>query len=173
MPQLLILSMFSCFGLIVESIKDFGGVSIVLFSPFVVDTTFIHGIVLKVGISLKWKLLNDCKCHNPNFGLATKARVCKSAGQERNPKVWESVRMNTHTPKWAPMLGVGVLADFQIFREWLQGSNPSPWEVLYIIGKLLKLRCLKWAHMTHLDIWNTSYGQKKGLESNWQFDSRQ
>jgi hypothetical protein len=26
--------------------------------------------------------------------------------------------------------------------------------------------------MTHLDIWNTSYGQKKGRESNYQFDSR-
>jgi hypothetical protein len=25
--------------------------------------------------------------------------------------------------------------------------------------------------MTHLDIGNTSYGQKKGLKSNWQFDS--
>jgi len=25
--------------------------------------------------------------------------------------------------------------------------------------------------MTHLDIWNTSYGQKKGWESNCQFDS--
>jgi len=26
--------------------------------------------------------------------------------------------------------------------------------------------------MTHLDIWNTSYGQKKGRKSNWQFDSQ-
>jgi hypothetical protein len=26
--------------------------------------------------------------------------------------------------------------------------------------------------MTHLDIQNTSYGQKKGRKSNWQFDSR-
>jgi hypothetical protein len=26
--------------------------------------------------------------------------------------------------------------------------------------------------MTHLDIWNTSYDQKKSRESNWQFDSR-
>jgi hypothetical protein len=26
--------------------------------------------------------------------------------------------------------------------------------------------------MTHLDIWNTCYGQKKGWESNWQFDFR-
>jgi hypothetical protein len=28
------------------------------------------------------------------------------------------------------------------------------------------------ACMTHLHIWNTSYGQKKGQESNWQFDSQ-
>jgi hypothetical protein len=42
---------------------------------------------------------------------------------------------------------------------------------IYIIGKLLKHKCLKWARMTHSDIWNTSYGQKKGRESNWQFDS--
>jgi hypothetical protein len=31
---------------------------------------------------------------------------------------------------------------------------------------------LKWARIAHLDIWNTSYGQKKGRESNCQFDSR-
>jgi hypothetical protein len=36
----------------------------------------------------------------------------------------------------------------------------------------LKLECLIWARMTHLDIWKTSYGQKKGRESNWQFDFR-
>jgi hypothetical protein len=30
---------------------------------------------------------------------------------------------------------------------------------------------LKWAHITHLDIWNTSYGRKNGRELNWQFDS--
>jgi hypothetical protein len=36
----------------------------------------------------------------------------------------------------------------------------------------LKRRCLKWAHTAHSDICNTSYGQKKGRESNWQFDSR-
>jgi hypothetical protein len=44
--------------------------------------------------------------------------------------------------------------------------------VLYIIRKLLERRCLKWACIVHLDIWNTSYGQKKGWESNCQFDSR-
>ncbi len=38
------------------------------------------------------------------------------------------------------------------------------WGVLHTIGKLLKHRCLKWARITHLDIWNISYGQKKGQE---------
>jgi hypothetical protein len=46
------------------------------------------------------------------------------------------------------------------------------WGVIYIIRKFLERRCLKWACMTHLDIWNTSYDQKKGRESNWQFDYR-
>jgi hypothetical protein len=35
----------------------------------------------------------------------------------------------------------------------------------------LKCRCLKWARTIHLDIYNTSYGKRKGRESNWQFDS--
>jgi hypothetical protein len=46
------------------------------------------------------------------------------------------------------------------------------WKVLYIIENILKRRCLKWDCMAHLDISNTSYGQKKSQESNWQFDSR-
>ncbi len=49
--------------------------------------------------------------------------------------------------------------------------NSLPWKVIYIIGKLLKCRYIKWARIAHLDIWNTSYGQKKGGESNWYFDS--
>jgi hypothetical protein len=64
--------------------------------------------------------------------------------------------MNPHTPKGAPTLGVGVSMDSQIFIEQLQRSNSSNWEVFYIIGNLLK----------------RSYDQKKGRESNWQFNSR-
>jgi hypothetical protein len=54
----------------------------------------------------------------------------------------------------------------------LRGQISMACGVLYIIGKLLERRCLKWARIAHLDIWNTSYGQKKGRESNCQFDSR-
>jgi hypothetical protein len=51
-----------------------------------------------------------------------------------------------------------------------KGQNLLHWKVIYIIEKILKRKCLKWARMTHLDIWNTSYGQKKDQESNCQFD---
>jgi hypothetical protein len=54
----------------------------------------------------------------------------------------------------------------------LKGQISMDCCVLYTIGKLLKRRCLKWARISHLDIWNTSYDQKKGWKSNWQFDSR-
>jgi len=36
----------------------------------------------------------------------------------------------------------------------------------------LKRRCPKWLRIAHLDIYSPSYGQKKGRESNCQFDSR-
>jgi len=53
-----------------------------------------------------------------------------------------------------------------------KGHNTLLWGFLYIIGKLSKCRCRKWVRMGHLDICSTSYGKKKGWESNWQFDSR-
>jgi hypothetical protein len=111
------------------------------------------------------------KCRNPSLGLATKVRGCKVAGQERDlgvQRVWgnepshSQVNSNVGSwnPKWTPEF---LECDFK-------GHNPLPWRNLYIIGKLLKCKCLKWARITHLDIWNTSYGQMKGWESNWQFD---
>jgi hypothetical protein len=53
-----------------------------------------------------------------------------------------------------------------------RGQNTLHWGVLYIIRKLSKFKYRKWARMGHLDISSTSYGKKKGRESNWQFDSR-
>jgi hypothetical protein len=53
-----------------------------------------------------------------------------------------------------------------------KGQNTSHSNVFYTVGKVFKCRCPKWPRMNHLDICSTSYGQKKGRESNWQFDSR-
>jgi len=69
---------------------------------------------------------------NPSLGLTTKAKACEGACQ-----IWslgvtfhapksarECEGMNPHTPKWIPNLGIGVLVDFRIFIEQLQGSKP-------------------------------------------------
>jgi hypothetical protein len=75
-------------------------------------------------------------------------------------------QVNSHVGSWS-------LERIPEFSERdCRDQNFLSWRVLYIIEKLLKCRCLKWACIAHLDIWNTSYGQKEGRESNWQFDSR-
>ncbi len=64
-------------------------------------------------------------CHNFKLGLMTKARACKGASQEGSPRVTfctfgsvgECEGMNTHTPKWASTLGVGILMGSQSFKK--------------------------------------------------------
>jgi hypothetical protein len=67
-------------------------------------------------------------------------------------------QMNSHcgswSPKWTP----------KYLERDCKGQNPLIRKVLYIIGKLFKHKFLKWVRITHLDIWNTSYDQKKGRE---------
>jgi hypothetical protein len=53
-----------------------------------------------------------------------------------------------------------------------RGQNTLHWGFLNVIGKVLKFKCPKCPRIGHLDICSPSYGQKKGRESNWQFDSR-
>ncbi len=53
-----------------------------------------------------------------------------------------------------------------------KAQNTSHWGVLGVIGKVLKRRYRKCPHIGILDICSPSYGQEKGRESNWQFDSR-
>ncbi len=74
--------------------------------------------------------------------------------------------MNPHVGNWSPERTPKFSE-----RDW-RGQNSLPRSVFYIIGKILKCKCLKWSRIAHLDILNKSYGQKKGRESNWQFDSR-
>ncbi len=97
------------------------------------------------------------------------ARVRAKKGARECGRVWEwTLTLPNELPfwelesRWTPGTSKS---------DW-KGQNPSPWGVLYIIRNLLKCKCPKWARMTHLDICNTSYGQKKGQKSNWQFDSR-
>jgi len=66
--------------------------------------------------------------------------------------------MNLHTPKGTPI--------WKSSESNFKGQNPMDLRFPYVIGKSLERRCLKWVHMTYLDTSNTSYGQKKGWESN-------
>jgi hypothetical protein len=75
-------------------------------------------------------------------------------------------QMSSHFGSWSP----GGLPNLQ--RVIAEVKTPRIEEFFISLEKLLKCRCLKWARMTHLDIYNTSYSKKKGWESNWQFESR-
>jgi hypothetical protein len=86
----------------------------------------------------------------------------------RNP-ILKECEDETHTPKMGTWESFGTpeTSEFDC-----RGQNTSHWGVLYIIEKLSKCKCRKWARMGHLNIYSTNYGKKKGRESNWQFNSR-
>ncbi len=82
--------------------------------------------------------------------------------------LWGKCEVAIHIPENGTWESSGILKNSE---RNCKGQNTSHWVVLYTIGKVLKGRCPKWPCMNHLDICNTSYGRKKGWESNWQFDS--
>jgi hypothetical protein len=89
-------------------------------------------------------------------------------GENVATPLWGKCEDETHIPK------SGNLESFRTPKNLelqCKGQNTSHWGFLHTIGKVLKCRCLKWPRMSHLDICNTSYGRKKGRESNWQFNS--
>jgi hypothetical protein len=77
---------------------------------------------------------------------------------------------------WSPTLGKSEDLESSGTLEFSEldskAQNTSHWGVLGVIGKVLKRRYRKWPRIGHLNIYSPSYGQKKGRESNWQFDSR-
>jgi hypothetical protein len=77
---------------------------------------------------------------------------------------------------WSPTLGKNEDLESSGTPECLEFDNKAQntwhWGVLGVIGKVLKCKYRKWPRIGHLDICSPSYGQKKGRESNLQFDSR-
>jgi len=80
----------------------------------------------------------------------------------------EKCEDDTHTPEMGTWESSGTPKTLEFD---CRGQNTLPLGIFHVIGKLLKFKCRKWPCMSHLDICNTSYGKKKGRESNWQFDS--
>jgi len=77
--------------------------------------------------------------------------------------LWAKCEDETRTPKSENLESAGIPKNSELN---CRGQNTSHQGVLYINGKVLKCRCPKWPRMSHLDIYSSSYGQKKGRESN-------
>jgi hypothetical protein len=86
--------------------------------------------------------------------------------------VWESVREWTFTlPNELLFWELESRRTSKSSESNRKGQNPLDWKVFYITEKLLEVKCLKWARMTHLDTSNTM--AKKKVESQiGKFDSR-
>ncbi len=94
-------------------------------------------------------LVDHLKCRNPT--------LAKCGGEAQHFQSW----------------GFGVLWDSRMFRVRQQGPKHLALRCSWCHWKkVLKRRYRKWPRIGHLDICSPSYGQKKGRESNWQFDSR-
>ncbi|CAK9235917.1 unnamed protein product [Sphagnum jensenii] len=83
--------------------------------------------------------------------------------------LWVKWEDETPTPKVRDLQSAGTPKCLELNRK---AQNTSMRGVFGVIGKVLKRRYRKWPRIGHLDICSPSYGQKKGQESNCQFDSR-
>ncbi len=90
-------------------------------------------------------------------GLKQGLQECRTRRRPRRhillPRMQKSGRKWTLTlPR---QLSLGELESIRTpksLRSNCKGQNPLDWRVFYTIGKILKLKCQKWAHITHLDI---------------------
>jgi hypothetical protein len=83
--------------------------------------------------------------------------------------LWPSVGVKPNTSKVGDLESFGTLECLEFESK---AQNTLHWGVLGVIEKVVKRRYRKWPRIGHLDICSPSYGQKKGRESNCQFDSR-
>jgi hypothetical protein len=90
-------------------------------------------------------------------------------GENVATPLWDKCEDETHIPKSGKLESCGTPENLELK---FKGQNTLHWSDIYINGKVLKCICPKLPCMCHLDMCSLCYGQKKGRESNWQFDSR-
>jgi hypothetical protein len=103
------------------------------------------------------------------FGNIMLDLLMKSLNYCRNPTLAKCGGEAQHLEKSEELESSGTPECSELDSK---AQNTSHWGVLGVIEKVLKRRYRKWPRIGHLDICLPSYGQKKGRESNWQFDSR-
>jgi hypothetical protein len=98
-------------------------------------------------------------CHNPKLELVTKVKAWKGAYWECNPwitftllGVWKSVKEWAHTlPSGLAFWELESLQSPKSLESNFKSQKSLDWRVPYAIEKILRLRCLKWAYITHLN----------------------
>jgi len=100
-----------------------------------------------------------------------KLRVCLGVKHTftngRKCKEWSLM-----TPKCTPTLGVPLVWELRMLKALVGKQTNTKLGHQDTIKNFLKRRCLKCPCIVHLDLICMSYDQKKGWESNWEFDSR-
>ncbi len=156
---------------------------VIFFSSFVAAKKATVAIVVAFFFVFEKKTTMHCRfllwfCYNEEgdgrllpslFSLCLRIRRRQQCIIVVANSLWAKCEDETHTPKSGNLESSGTPKNSKLDCK---GQNTSHWDVLYTNGKVLKCRCRKWPCMNHLDICSPSYGQKKGQESNWQFDSR-
>jgi hypothetical protein len=105
------------------------------------------------------------------LGLRPRQRGCKVAGPKEGSPGAKAKRPQGCGPKGSPRVTSHTPGNVRKC-EGVWGSEHSHSQGNSHFGRWSPGELPKWARIAHLDIWNTSYDQKKGRESNWQFDSR-
>ncbi len=105
---------------------------------------------------------------NGSFSRDSQVGVPKLSRNCRNPTLAKCGGEAQHLEKSEDLESSGTPECLELDSK---AQNTSHWGVLGVIGKVLKRRYRKWPRIGHLDICRPSYGQKKGWESNCQFDS--
>jgi hypothetical protein len=127
-------------------------------------TTSKEGIVIVATLALgSWPRQGLTKVQAKREARESKPMLL---GMQKSVKEW-TLTLRKELPFWE----LESQWTFEYSKNNYRGQNLMDWRIPYIIEKLLEHRCLKWVRLTHSDTSNASYGQKKGRESNWQFDS--
>ncbi len=108
-------------------------------------------------------------CHKKILDKRFIIRIKNCSTQVVATPLWPSAGVKPNTPKVGDLESSGTPECLEFDSK---AQNYSHWGVLRVIGKVLKRRYRKCPRIGHLDICSSSYGQKKGRESNCQFDSR-
>jgi hypothetical protein len=108
----------------------------------------------------------DGECKNVGEDTQFSVKICTSIVA---PLLWPSVGVKPNTWKSWDLESSGTPECSELDSK---RQNTSHWGVLSVIGKVLKRKYRKCPRIGNSDICNISYGQKKGRESNCQFDSR-